>query len=309
MRLIGTLQGEALFEMNHESYCDEETLKMIKKRNLEADVMNDTMFTSPGVIDEAGQASVKLALEELKDEDTNRTTMQDTLVGINTQEEMNTNNQLITDKLGCQVSEQERQWVDRSVQLEETNGTYKDRCMAAANTVKETCNNEQGFDIAGNVPVSNENLDNNDGDQIIKLMTRLNVLHDMQCYLDSRQFENMPQTSAKLENDATGGVSESQKRFQSETQFRDTSSEHSTHEHDIQSAHIEHHHQDNMCIATMTDEQLINDDEEKMGKGKQGGNSNPCKIRKQNASNSKARTETIDTRNLGESTWFMMGRS
>ena len=26
-----------------------------------------------------------------------------------------------------------------------------------------------------------------------------------------------------------------------------------------------------MCIATMTDEQLINDDEEKMGKGKQGG--------------------------------------
>ena len=80
--------------MNHESYCDEETLKMIKKRNLEADVMNDTMFTSPGVIDEAGQASVKLALEELKDEDTNRTTLQDTLVGIK-------NNQLITDKLGC----------------------------------------------------------------------------------------------------------------------------------------------------------------------------------------------------------------
>ena len=88
--------------MNHESYCDEETLKMIKKRNLEADVMMiHTMFTSPGVIDEAGQASVKLALEELKDEDTNRTTLQDTLVGINTPEEMNTNNQLITDKLGC----------------------------------------------------------------------------------------------------------------------------------------------------------------------------------------------------------------
>ena len=185
MRLIGTLQGKALSEMNHESYCDEETLKMIKKRNVEADVMNNTMFTSPGVIDEAGQASVKLALEELKDEDTNRTTMQDTLVGINTLEEMTTNNQLITDKLGCQVPEQERQWVDRSVQLAETNGTNKDRCMAAANTVKGTCNNEQGFDIAGNVPVSNENLDNNDGDQIIKLMTRLDVLHDMQCYLDS----------------------------------------------------------------------------------------------------------------------------
>ena len=75
---------------------------------------------------------MKLALEELKDEDTNRTTMQDTLVGINILEEMNTNNQLITDKLGCQVPEQKRQWVDRSVQLAETNGTH----MAAANTVK-----------------------------------------------------------------------------------------------------------------------------------------------------------------------------
>ena len=56
-------------------------------------------------------------------------------------------------------------------------------------TVKGASNNEQGFDIAGNVPISNENLDNNDGSQIIKLMTRLGVLHDMLCYLDSRQFE------------------------------------------------------------------------------------------------------------------------
>ena len=290
MRLIGTLHGEALSEMNHESYFNEETSKMIKKRNLETDVMNDTMFTSPGVIDEAGQASVKLALEELKDEDTNRTTMQDTFVSVNTLEEMNTNNQLITDKLGCQVPEQERQWV-------ETNGTYKDRCMAAANTVKGTCNNEQGFDIAGNVPVSNENLDHNDGDQIIKLMTRLDVLHDMQCYLDSQQFETVPQTSAKLENDATCGVSESQKRFQLGTQFRDTSSQHSTHEHGIQSTHIEHHHQDNMCIATVTDEQLINDDEEKMGKGKPGGNK---AIHARYGNRMQARTETTERRKLGK---------
>ena len=34
---------------------------------------------------------------------------------------------------------------------------------------------------------------------------------------------------------------------------------------------IEHHHQDNMCITTMTDEELTNDDEEKMGKVEQGG--------------------------------------
>ena len=56
-----------------------------------------------------------------------------------------------------------------------------------------------------------------------------------------------------------------------ETQFRDTSSKHSTHEHDTRSTHIEHHHQDNMCITTMTGEQLTNDDVENMGKGKQGG--------------------------------------
>ena len=107
MRLIGTLQGEALSEMNHISYCDEETLKMTKKRNLQADVMNDPMFTSSGVTDEAGQASVKLALEELQDEDTNRTTTHQ-LVSQH-KRETNTNNQ-ITDKLGCQVPEQERQW-------------------------------------------------------------------------------------------------------------------------------------------------------------------------------------------------------
>ena len=54
-------------------------------------------------------------------------------------------------------------------------------------------------------------------------------------------------------------------------QFRDTSSEHSTHEHDTRSTCIEHHHQDNMCSTTMTDEELTNDDEDKIGKGEQGG--------------------------------------
>ena len=88
----------------------------------------------------------------------------------------------------------------------------------------------------------------------------------MICFATWILDSSRPQTSAKFENDASGGVSESQKRFQLGTQFRDRSSEHSTHNHDIQSTHIEHHHQDNMCIAAMTNEQLINDDEEKMGK-------------------------------------------
>ena len=96
-------------------------------------------------------------------------------------------------------------------------------------------------------------------------------------------------------------VSESQKCFQLGTQFRDTSSEHSTLEHDTQSTHIEHHHQDNMCTTTMTDEQLINDDEEKLEEEKaRRQQCNPCKIRKQNASNNRTRTETTDRRKLGK---------
>ena len=58
------------------------------------------MFTSPKVIDEA----------ELKNVETNRTTMQDTLVGkynldgINTLEVMNVNDQMIPDKLNRYVT-------------------------------------------------------------------------------------------------------------------------------------------------------------------------------------------------------------
>ena len=52
--------------------------------------------------------------------------------------------------------------------------------------------------------------------------------------------------------------------------FGTHSSELSTHNHDTRCTHIEHHHQDNMCITT-TDEELTNDDEDKMGKGEQGG--------------------------------------
>ena len=86
-----------------------------------------------------------------------------------------------------------------------------------------------------------------------------------------RQSAGMLQAREKQpENDVSGRVSESRKCFQLGTQFRDTSSEHSTNEHDTQSTHFEHHYQDNMCTTTMTDEELANDDEDKMGKGEQG---------------------------------------
>ena len=92
MRLINRLETE----MSHISFCNEETSMVDeKKENPGADVMSSsTMFTSPEVIHEA----------ELKNVETNRTTMQDTLVGkynldgINTLEEMSVNGQMITDK-------------------------------------------------------------------------------------------------------------------------------------------------------------------------------------------------------------------
>ena len=91
-RLITRLINRLETEMSHISYCNEET-SMIE--NPEADVMSSfAMFTSPEVIDEA----------ELKNVETNRTAMQDTLVGkyqldgVNTSEEMNVNDQMNTDK-------------------------------------------------------------------------------------------------------------------------------------------------------------------------------------------------------------------
>ena len=235
-RLINRLETE----MSHNSYCNEETSMIDEKENPEADVMSSsTMFTSPEVIDEA----------ELKNVEANRTAMQDTLVGkyqldgVNTLEEMNVNDQMNTDK--------------------------------------------QNPDIAGEIHINKSDLDDRAGDQVIMSeyasdeiqdavplvhsMTRKDTLHTVVATLDPQQFEGMPQAHVKLENDNTGGVSESQKCFQLGTQFQDTSSEHSTHEHDTRSTHIQHYHQDNMCITTMTDEELTNDDEDKMGKGEHGG--------------------------------------
>ena len=53
--------------------------------------------------------------------------------------------------------------------------------------------------------------------------------------------------------------------------FRDTSREHSTPVHDMQSTHIEHHHRDSTCATVITDDELINDDGGKMEKEEQGG--------------------------------------
>ena len=115
-RLINRLETE----MSHVSHCNEETSMTAEKEDLGADVMSSsTVFTLPEVIYEA----------ELKNVETNRTAMQDTLVGkyqldgINTLEEMNVNDQMITDK--------------------------------------------QSPDIAGEIHINKDDLDNSAGDQII----------------------------------------------------------------------------------------------------------------------------------------------
>ena len=159
----------------------------------------------------------------MKHVETNRTAMQDTSVGkyqldgINTLEETNVNDQMNT--------------------------------------------NKQNPDIAGEIHINKSDLDDWAGDQVIMSeyasdeiedgvplvhsMTQRDTLHAVAATLDPQQFEGMPQACVKLENATTDGVSESQKCFQLGTQFRDTSSEHSTHEHDTRSTCIEHHHQDN----------------------------------------------------------------
>ena len=87
-----------------------------------------------------------------------------------------------------------------------------------------------------------------------------------------RQSAGMMQADEKQpENDVSGRVSEIRKCFQLETQFRDTSREHSTPVQDTQSTHIEHHQRNSTCTTVITDDELINDDEGKMEEGEQGG--------------------------------------
>ena len=79
-----------------------------------------------------------------------------------------------------------------------------------------------------------------------------------------RQSVGMLQADEKrLENDG--------KCFQLETQFRDTSREHSIPVHDTESTHIDHHQRDSTCTTVITDDELINDDEGEIEEGEQGG--------------------------------------
>ena len=115
-----------------------------------------------------------------------------------------------------------------------------------------------------------------------------------------QQSAGMLQADEKQpENDVSGRVSESRKCFQLETQFRDTSREHSTPVQDTQSTHTKHHQRDSTCTTVITDDELINDDEGKMEEGRaRRRQSSPCKIWKPNASNDRKGAAAANGREL-----------
>ena len=150
-----------------------------KKEDPGADVMSgSTMFTSPEVIDEA----------ELKNVETNRTAVQDTLVGeyqldgINTLEETNVNDQMNTDK----------QNPDTADEIHINKSDLDDR--------------------AGDKVITSEHASDEIEDDVslVHSMTQRDTLHAVAATLDPQQFEGMLQACVKLVNDTTGSLRESE---------------------------------------------------------------------------------------------------
>ena len=247
-------------EVNCISKYNEET-----SENLEIDDMSSSMmFTSPGVIDEAGFVSMKLTLDETKNMETDRTRLQDTLEGINihegTLEELKTDtikgpNSIDNKGLNCQDCEVK---VHINKQSPDTTGNASDGVRIYRGNIDDPAvQSPQSQTLEKTV-------------EIPRMQSAEKIAREETSSL--RQSAGMLQSDEKQpENDVSGRVSESRKCFQLVTQFRDTSSEHSTSEHGTQSTHIEHHHRDSICTTTITDDELINHDGGKMEKGEQGG--------------------------------------
>ena len=159
-RLINRLETE----MSHVSCCNEEKSRTDEKmEDLGADVMrSSTMFTSPEVIDDA----------ELKNVETNRTAMQDTL------EEMNVNDQMNTDK----------QSPDIAGEVDINKGDLDDN--------------------AGDQIIMSEYASDEieDALPLVHLMTQRDTLHAVAATQDPQQFEGLPQACVKLENDTPGRI-------------------------------------------------------------------------------------------------------
>ena len=267
-RLIIRLRAE----VNCISDYNEETSKIDeKKENPEVDNMcSSTMFTSPGVIDEAVFVSMILTLDESENMETDRAKLQGTLEGM-------------YDPKGINIHEDtlEKPKIDtaKGPNSVDSKGLNCQDCKMRVHI------NKQSPDIAEDV-ADDVHVDKGDFDDLIVQVPQAQIVEktieipQMQTVekiageetSSLRQSAGILQADEKqLENDVSGRVSESRKCFQLVTQFRDTSSEHSTPEHCTQSTHIEHYHRDSTCTTTITDDELINDDGCKMEKGEQGG--------------------------------------
>ena len=234
-------------EVNCISEYNEET-----SENPEIDNMSSsTMFTSPGVIDEAGFVSMMLAFDESRNTETDRAAkLRDTLEGMHDPKGINIHEDTVDSKgLNCK----KRTYINKqSPDLTEdaTDGVH--------------VNKGDFDDLVVQVPQV----------QVVEKTVEIPQMQTVEKEETSslRQSAGMLQADEKQpENDVSGRVSESRKCFQLGTQFRDTSREHGTTVHDTQSTHIEHHHRDSTCTTVITDDELINDDGDKMEEGEQGG--------------------------------------
>ena len=227
------------------------------KENPEVDDMSSsTMFTSPGVIDEAGFVSMKLTLDESRNMETDRAKLRDTLEGMHNPKGINIHEDTLEEPKTDTTKG------PNNVDSKELN--YQD-CKTRVHI------NEQSPDIAEDV-ANGVHVDKGDFDDLVVQVPQVQIVEKTveisrvqtvekitgEETSSLRQSAGMLQADEKqLGSDVSGRVSESRKCFQLGTQFRDTSREHSTPEHDTQSTHIEYHHQDSTCATTITDDELI----------------------------------------------------
>ena len=244
-------------EVNCISEYNEET-----SENPEIDNMSSsTMFTSPGVIDEAGFVSMMLTLDESKNMETDRAKLRDTLEGMH-------------DPKGINIHEDTLE----EPKTDTTKGpnNVDSKGLNCQNCKKRTYINKQSPDLTEDA-TDGVHVNKGDFDDLVVQVPQVQVVEktvdipQMQTVekIAGKETSNLRQSAGMLqadekqpENDVSGRVSESRKCFQLVTQFRDTSREHSTTVHDTQGTHIEHHHRDSICT---------NDVGDKMEEVEQGG--------------------------------------
>ena len=237
-------------------YNEETSIINEKKENSEVDDMSiSTMFPSLGVIDDAGFVSMILTLDESKNTETDRAKSRDTLEGMHDQKGINI---------------QEDTWEEPKTDTTKGPNSVDSRELNSQEYKMRVHINKQSPDNTEYV-ADGMHVDKGDFDDSVVQVPQVHIVEktveipQLQTVekiageeaLSLRQSAGMLQADEEeqLENDVSGRVSESRKSFHLGTQFRDTSSEHSTPEHGTQSTHNEHHHQDSTCTTKKTDDE------------------------------------------------------